>query len=107
MSRHADDGHPLQQTDCVLRFTVDGIPQAKGSIRAFMPEGALQPVLTSTNKKLKAWERDIAKAAQEAMRRLPDFARLDSGPVTLSVCFAMKSNPGKALAIKNIGNQKA
>ncbi len=48
----------------MIRFTVYGLPQSKGSAKAFIPKGWTRPVITSTNKSLKDWERKIASAAQ-------------------------------------------
>ena len=48
-----------------IQFTVYGVPQVKGSTRAFVPKGWTRPIVTSTNKNLKDWERKIASAAND------------------------------------------
>lgn len=49
-----------------IKFTVMGVPQTKGSMRAFMPKGARFPVVTSTNPHGKAWEKTVALGAVHA-----------------------------------------
>lgn len=66
-----------------IEFTVHGAPQAKGSVRAFVPKGWNRPILTSTNRNLKAWENLIRVAANDARQGAPPF----SGPVILDVHF--------------------
>jgi Holliday junction resolvase RusA-like endonuclease len=51
-----------------ITFTVLGVPQSQGSIRAFMPKGCRRPILTSTNPKLKQWRRSVAVIAQRTYR---------------------------------------
>ena len=48
----------------MLRFTVNGAPQPKGSMKAFIPKGWTRPVLTTSNASLKAWEQTIRSVAQ-------------------------------------------
>ncbi len=48
----------------MIQFIVYGLPQPKGSARAFIPKGWTRPVITSTNKNLKTWAQQIATAAQ-------------------------------------------
>ena len=49
-----------------MTFTVWGIPQPKGSTRAFNIPGRRFPVVTSDNPKLKAWEKSVRTMAQQA-----------------------------------------
>lgn len=49
-----------------IRFTVFGVPQSKGSTRAFMRPGMRFPVVTSTNPKVKQWERVVALGGVQA-----------------------------------------
>lgn len=49
-----------------VSLEVLGLPQAKGSTRAFLPKGRQWPVVTSTNRNLKAWELQIRATAQAA-----------------------------------------
>jgi Holliday junction resolvase RusA-like endonuclease len=54
----------------IICFEVLGAAEAQGSMRAFMPKGWNRPVLTSTNKKLKAWRQEVAQEAELAMREM-------------------------------------
>lgn len=63
-------------------FTVLGEPQGKGSMRAFTPKGWNRPILTSTNKGLKAWEQTVAAAAQSVAS-----GTLILGAVSVAVTF--------------------
>ena len=47
-----------------VSFTVFGVAQPKGSIRAFQPKGMKRPVLTSTNKNLGQWSALVRHVAQ-------------------------------------------
>jgi Holliday junction resolvase RusA-like endonuclease len=53
----------------MLNFTVYGLPQPQGSIRAFTPKGWKRPVLTSDNAKVKPWRQEIAGTALAIMAR--------------------------------------
>lgn len=63
-------------------FSVAGIPQPQGSARARNVPGRSYPIVFSDNSKLKAWRRDVAKAARVAHRGEPM-----RGPVRLIVDF--------------------
>lgn len=67
----------------MFEFIVFGEPQQKGSMRAFMPKGWTRPVLTSTNRNLKAWEELVRARANEARGDREPMA----GPVALSIDF--------------------
>lgn len=54
-----------------ISFTVYCRPQPQGSIKAFIPKGWNRPVLTSTNKNLKSFRQETAKAAIEAVSFFP------------------------------------
>lgn len=64
-----------------VSFTVFGIAQAKGSSRAFTPKGWSRPIITSTNKSLKAWESAVRVVAQQHAGTFFD------GPVRLELAF--------------------
>ena len=68
-------------TDAVS-FRVLGLPQAKGSTKAFTPKGWTRPIITSTCKGLKAWEQAVRYEAQHAAE-----GAFFVGPVELSVGF--------------------
>lgn len=69
----------------VIRFRVYGIPQTKGSAKAFYRPGMRFPVVTNDNAKNKNW---AATVSGEAQRHRPS-APFD-GPVDLSLTFFMK-----------------
>lgn len=52
----------------VVEFWVYGIPQTKGSAKAFMRPGMRYPVVTNDNAKNKGWAATVAEAAQEAKK---------------------------------------
>jgi hypothetical protein len=51
----------------ILKFSVYGVAQPKGSARAFMPNGAGMPVVTSDNPKNKGWQQLVAEAGGRAI----------------------------------------
>jgi crossover junction endodeoxyribonuclease RusA len=64
-----------------IEFDVAGVAQPKGSTRAFMPKGSRFPVVTTTNRSLKAWQYAVQRAAGLA------FARQVQGPIALLATF--------------------
>jgi crossover junction endodeoxyribonuclease RusA len=54
----------------LLAFRVYGVPQPKGSTRAFLPKGSRFPVVTSANAKVKPWAQEISGAAASIARGL-------------------------------------
>jgi Holliday junction resolvase RusA-like endonuclease len=94
-------------------FEVLGKPEPQGSARAFMPNGAKYPVVTSDNPNLKSWRRDVAKAAALAhvgppiegpVRVVVDFhlprpkaLRVDRAHVTRPDCDKLLRGVGDAL----------
>lgn len=52
-----------------LTFFVPGIPQTKGSARAFMRKGARHPVITNDNPKNKGWAKTVTSEAHRVMRQ--------------------------------------
>lgn len=71
-----------------LVFTVFGVPQQKGSIKAFVPKGWNRPILTDTNRNLKMWAQLVAEGASRSIQQLPaaDRGCLTEG-VRLTVAF--------------------
>jgi crossover junction endodeoxyribonuclease RusA len=67
----------------IVNFTVFGVPQPQGSIRAFMPKGSSKPILTSDNKKMKPWRQDAAWLGKEAMQKAGE--RLFVKPIAVAV----------------------
>jgi Holliday junction resolvase RusA-like endonuclease len=78
-------------TEAVVRFHVAGIPQPKGSARAFLPRGAKFPVVTSDNPKLKGWEHTIRQALHVVVAGTPrdTLAAIYDGPVLVALDFAL------------------
>ena len=63
--------HPTYFCEVLLiKFTVYGVPEPQGSIRAFLPKGWTRPVLTSDNPHVKSWRQEVAKAAAGAVEHL-------------------------------------
>lgn len=58
-----------------IAFTVWGVPQPKGSARAFVPKGWKRPVITSDNKSLRAWEDVIRAELQRIVAEIEPRAR--------------------------------
>lgn len=78
-----------------ITFQVRGIPQPKGSTKAFMRPGMKYPVVTNDNLKTKPWAEGVRLVAQQHAPSLPW-----DGAVELSVYFFLvrpKSLPKKAL----------
>lgn len=72
----------------ILRFTVYGVAEAKGSTRAFHRPGMRAPVITDSNRNVKAWQRLIADAAGTALAELPDAdRRLIAGGARVEVTY--------------------
>lgn len=73
-----------------LVFTVFGVAQAKGNMRAFMKRGMKFPILTDSNRNAKSWSQLVAEGANRALGELPAHERgvLQEG-VRLSVIFAL------------------
>jgi Holliday junction resolvase RusA-like endonuclease len=71
-----------------LAFTVYGVAQAKGNLRALMLKGMKFPIVTDSNRSAKSWAQLVAQAASEAIQQQPDRTVLD-GPVRLTVAFYM------------------
>lgn len=53
----------------MISFRVYGIPQTKGSTKAFMRKGMKFPVVTNDNTKNKGWSATVSGEAQRARRR--------------------------------------
>lgn len=77
-------------------FTVYGIPQPKGSSRAFMPENARFPIITDDNPKSRSWANTVRMIAQAS--RLQNGLWL--GPIELQLTFFLKKP--KSLAKRKV-----
>jgi Holliday junction resolvase RusA-like endonuclease len=71
-----------------LTFSVYGVAQAKGNMRALLVKGMKYPVVTDSNRSAKSWSQLVAQQASVAIQQLPDGDRavLD-GAVRLTVAF--------------------
>ncbi len=67
-----------------LSFVAYGVPQPKGSAKAFIPKGWNRAIVTSDNPKNKGWQQIVAEAASAELS--PAFVLLD-GPIGLTVRF--------------------
>ena len=72
----------------MISFTVYGVAQPKGSMRAFVPPGMKHPIVTDSNRNAKSWAQLVAHAAATTLAQTPDGApQLLQGPVRVSVAF--------------------
>jgi Holliday junction resolvase RusA-like endonuclease len=77
----------------VVEFIVLGVAQSKGSMRHYTPKGHVNPIITSSNRNLKAWEQLVAHTAQHAAHGV-----FFTGPV--SVELRIRFSRPKSLAKK-------
>lgn len=68
----------------MLTFTAFGVPQPKGSARAFLPKGWTRPVVTSDNPRNKGWQAIMASAASAAIAQQPTFRILEEAAVLVA-----------------------
>lgn len=72
----------------VLTFTVYGVAQPKGNMRAIHIPGMKFPIVTETNRSVKSWSQLVAEGANRAIGQLPPGERgLLLGPVRLTIGF--------------------
>lgn len=69
----------------MISFTVLGIPQTKGSTKAFMRPGMRYPVITNDNTKNKAWADGVKLVAQQHAPAGGPW----KGPVSLTLVFSL------------------
>jgi Holliday junction resolvase RusA-like endonuclease len=69
-----------------LHFSAHGVPQPKGSAKAFIPKGWTRAIVTSDNTKNKGWQQTVAEAASHAIQDQPAF-RLIETAAQLRVVF--------------------
>jgi len=72
-----------------LAFTVYGVPQPKGNLRAFMKRGMKFPIVTDSNRNARSWSQLVAEGANRAIGALPrqDRALMFASAIRLSVAF--------------------
>jgi crossover junction endodeoxyribonuclease RusA len=69
-----------------LRFTVYGVAQPKGNMKAYVPRGMKFPVITDSNRNARSWAQLVAEGASRAIAGLDDRSVLTEG-VRVSVAF--------------------
>jgi Holliday junction resolvase RusA-like endonuclease len=70
-----------------VTFTVYGVAQPKGNMRAFLKRGMKFPIVTETNRNVRSWSQLVAEGASDALIRTGG-AQL-TGSVSVSCCFAL------------------
>lgn len=70
----------------MIEFRVYGIPQTKGSTKAFMRPGMRFPVVTNDNTKNKAWAGTVAEVAQRVKVSIGALAPME-GPLCIRLSF--------------------
>jgi len=68
-----------------MTFTVYGVAQPKGSMKAFVPRGMKFPIVTDSNRNAKSWAQLVAAGASDALRA--QAGSLVSGAVRVSLAF--------------------
>jgi len=72
----------------MLIFTVYGVAQPKGNMRALLIPGMKFPIVTETNKSVKSWSQLVAEGANHALALKPEAEReLLGEAVRVSVAF--------------------
>jgi Holliday junction resolvase RusA-like endonuclease len=72
----------------MLAFTVFGVAQPKGNMRAIHVKGMKFPIVTDSNRSAKSWAQLVAHGASDALAALPPKERVVlDGPVRLTVAF--------------------
>jgi Holliday junction resolvase RusA-like endonuclease len=77
-------------TPRTVTLRVIGVPQPKGSTRAFLPKGSTRPIVTTDNPGIREWQRAIVAVAQ-TLGEVPF-----EGPVAVALVFRFprpKSKP--------------
>lgn len=67
----------------MISFTVFGIPQTKGSTKAFYRPGMRYPVITNDNPRNKSWAQTVSAMAQQARTAECPY----TGPIVLQLVF--------------------
>ena len=70
----------------MLTFTVFGVAQPKGSMRAFVPAGMKHPIITDSNRNAKAWAQLVAEGASRALGQQRD-PRILITPIRVTAMF--------------------
>lgn len=82
-SRNAK-GWQMKSLNLIARLRIHGVPQQKGSKRAFRHKHTDRIVVVEDNKRSKPWQQMIAGSAA---KHSPDY--LSEGPILLNVTFVM------------------
>lgn len=70
----------------MLTFTVYGVAQPKGNMRAFQPRGMKFPIVTETNRNVRSWSQLVAEGAGNELSKQPD-PRVITDPVRVTAEF--------------------
>jgi Holliday junction resolvase RusA-like endonuclease len=84
----------------VITFVAYGTPAPKGSMKAFMPNGARFPVVTHDNSKTKPWSEAVKWAAINAVnsKEIP----YKVGPVAIHIAFYFAKPKSKKKALFHV-----
>jgi Holliday junction resolvase RusA-like endonuclease len=74
-----------RRSERVIEFTVLGVPQPQGSMKAFMPKRGKFPIVTNDNAKTKPWRQQVAGTCLAARGQEPMMGR--EVPVRVEVSF--------------------
>jgi Holliday junction resolvase RusA-like endonuclease len=70
-----------------VTFTVYGVAQPKGNMRAFLKRGMKFPIVTETNRNVRSWSQLVAEGASRALAE--GVGQQITGPVGVEVLFAL------------------
>ena len=70
----------------MLTFTVHGVAQHKGSMRAYVPRGMKFPIVTDSNRNARSWAQLVAEGANRVLNER-DNVLLEQGPVRVEIIF--------------------
>jgi Holliday junction resolvase RusA-like endonuclease len=71
-------------------FTIFGVPQPQGSMKAFLPHGWTRPVVTTDNSKLKPWRQELAQTAMITMRECGAQLAARGVPIAIELSFVFE-----------------
>lgn len=71
-----------------IAFRVVGVPQPKGSMKAFQARGMKFPIVTESNRNVRSWSQLVAQAASHRLSVAPEAALLE-GPVHVELHFVL------------------
>jgi Holliday junction resolvase RusA-like endonuclease len=69
----------------MIAFTVLGVAQSKGSMRAFTPRGMKFPIVTDSNRNVRSWQQLVSEGANQALQHGAHV--MHDGAVRVTVTF--------------------